>query len=222
MNTVPRSLDVSAKIRHVTEHHHDDSRPGKPLALLVPGAIVALAALAGVIFIVYQTWYLRQFPEQHGIVFSSVLGTIYAGAVFVFSYGYELYNFNKALRLTALIVVITVFAVILVAALFAVFSASKDSGSKSSSSSNKSSSSKGNSGVDRSVGLPYLTSSPLSSGAPIHTRQYAPVAPTPAQAAQPITILCQYCGTDVTIPPSNQPTALECPSCKAALKLEQS
>ena len=48
-------------------------RPGKRLALLVPGAIVALAALAGVIYIVYETWYLREFSEQRGYAFTTIL-----------------------------------------------------------------------------------------------------------------------------------------------------
>src|SRR5690349_14233810 len=99
----PRTFHVGAKVRQVAEHHYDDTRPGKPLAFLVPGAVVALVALAGVIFIVYQTWYLHQFSEQRGVTFATILGPIYAAGVFVFSYGYEIYNFNKALRLTLII-----------------------------------------------------------------------------------------------------------------------
>ena len=40
------ALKVRAKTSEVKEYHNDDARPGKPLYLLIPGGLIALAALA--------------------------------------------------------------------------------------------------------------------------------------------------------------------------------
>jgi len=52
-----RDLAVRAKTRQVVDHHYDDEKPGKPLYLLIPGGLIALASLALIIYIAYQTWY---------------------------------------------------------------------------------------------------------------------------------------------------------------------
>jgi hypothetical protein len=59
-----RTLDVRAKAQQVVDHHYDDQKPGKPLYLLVPGGLIALASLALIIYIAYQTWYTGEMPAE--------------------------------------------------------------------------------------------------------------------------------------------------------------
>ena len=40
-----RARQVRAKTQEVVEYDHDESKPGKPLHILIPGGFVALAAL---------------------------------------------------------------------------------------------------------------------------------------------------------------------------------
>jgi len=141
-----RARQVTAKTHEVFEYDRDDEKPGKPLHLLIPGGLVALGALAVIIFIAYQTWFESNLQQNFGIILIAILAPIYIGGVFLFSYGYELYNIPRAIRLTAIIVFITLASVVIVAVLFLALGNMKDSGSSSSkggkSSSNKSSSAK--------------------------------------------------------------------------------
>jgi len=135
-----RARQVGAKTHEVVEYHRDDERPGKPLYLLVPGGLIALASLGLIIFIAYQTWLENQLAENTAINLIMLLAPFYVGGVFLFSYGYELYNIPRALRLTAIIVFVTVAAVVIVAVL-ALLAGNLKSGSGSSSKSKSSSSS---------------------------------------------------------------------------------
>jgi hypothetical protein len=127
-------FNVRANTRQVVAHHYDDQRPGKPLYLLIPGGVIALASLALIVFIAYHIWIGTDLPEASGLPLIAVLAPVYIGGVFLFSYGYELYNLRKALRLTACSVVITVFAVVILAVLFVALGAMGDRESRSSSS----------------------------------------------------------------------------------------
>ena len=120
-----RDRAVRAKTRQVVDYHYDDEQPGKPLYLLVPGGLIALASLLLIIYIAYQTWYTGEMPGDKGQTLMLILAPFYVGGVFLFSYGYELYDIPRALRLTAIIVFITLAAVVIVAVLFAVFSVTK-------------------------------------------------------------------------------------------------
>src|SRR5690348_8495147 len=134
-----RARQVRAKTHEVFEYDHDDERPGKPLHVMIPGGLVALAVLAVIAFVAYRTWFEGQLDQDTGLTLITILSPFYVGGVFLFSYGYELYNIPRAIRLTAIIVFVTVAAVVIVAVLFFVLGESKG-GSKSSSSSSKSSS----------------------------------------------------------------------------------
>ncbi|MBN8581440.1 MAG: hypothetical protein J0L96_12275 [Anaerolineae bacterium] len=138
---------VRAKTHEVVDYDHDDEKPGKPLHILVPGGLIALAVLALIIFIGYQTFIEESLSQNLGLVLMGILSPFYVGGVFLFSYGYELYNIPRALRLTAIIVFVTLAAVVIVAVLFVVLTNSKGGGSSSSnksSSRSKSGSSKSN------------------------------------------------------------------------------
>ena len=139
-----KARQVAAKTHEVFEYDRDDEKPGKPLHILIPGGLVALATLALIIFIAYQTWFEENLAQNLGLTLIIILAPFYVGGVFLFSYGYELYNIPRAIRLTAIIVFVTVAAVVIVAVLFFVLGNMKGgsgSSSKSKSSSKSSSSS---------------------------------------------------------------------------------
>jgi len=142
-----KARQVRAKTHEVFEYDHDDEKPGKPLHILIPGGLIALATLALIIFIGYQTWFEENLAQEIGTVLCLILAPFYVGGVFLFIYGYELYNIPRAIRLTAIIVFVTLAAVVIIAVLFFVLGnmkgGSNSSSSKSSKSSSKSSSSSG-------------------------------------------------------------------------------
>ena len=148
---------VRAKTAAVVDYHRDESQPGKPLHLLIPGGLIALAALALIIYVAYRTWFDGSLSDSQAWLFLAVLGPAYVIGVFMFSYGYELYDMPKTIRLTLIIVVLTVAAVLIVAVLFALLG---ESGSGSSSSSKSSSKSSGSS----SQSSPALSSGSSSGG----------------------------------------------------------
>ena len=140
-----RARQIRAKTAEVYEYDHDDEKPGKPLHILIPGGLIALATLALIIFIGYQTWLEENIAQNLGLTLIIILAPFYVGGVFLFSYGYELYNIPRAIRLTAIIVFVTVAAVVIVAVLALALGNMKGgsgSSSKSKSSSKSSSSSK--------------------------------------------------------------------------------
>ena len=115
-----RAREVRSKTQEVVDYDHNESLPGKPLHILIPGGFIALAALGTIILVVYLTWFEGRVNESLGIGLIVLLAPFYIGGVFLFSYGYELYNIPRALRLTAIIVFLTVGAVVIVAVLFLV------------------------------------------------------------------------------------------------------
>jgi hypothetical protein len=134
-----KARQIRAKTNEVFEYDHDDEKPGKPLHILIPGGLIALATLALIIFIGYQTWIEENIAQNLGLILIAILSPFYVGGVFLFSYGYELYNLPRALRLTAIIVFVTLASVVIVAVLALALGNMKGGGSGSSSK-NKSSS----------------------------------------------------------------------------------
>ncbi|HMS01178.1 MAG TPA: hypothetical protein PKE62_18180 [Anaerolineales bacterium] len=112
-----RARQVAAKTHEVVEYDHDDTKPGKPLYIMVPGGLVALGALGTIVLVAYFTWIETQLDQNTGLILIGLLFPFYVGGVFLFSYGYELYNIPRAIRLTAIIVFLTVAAVVIVAVL---------------------------------------------------------------------------------------------------------
>lgn len=146
-----KARQVRDKTHEVYEYDHDDTQPGKPLHILIPGGLIALATLALIVFIAYLTWFEGSLSESTGTFLCLILAPFYVGGVFLFSYGYELFNIPRAIRLTAIIVFVTLAAVVIVAVLFFVLGNMKGGGSRSSSKSSsraRSSSSKSNSSAE--------------------------------------------------------------------------
>jgi hypothetical protein len=206
--TNPGVLQVRVKTQQVVDHHYDDSKPGKPLQLLIPGGLVALAALAMIGWIAYLTFYDHSMAVGRGRGLIALLAPFYIGGVFLFSYGYELYDMSKALSLTAIVVFITAASFVIVAVLFAALSDMGKSKSSSSSSSNKSSGSSRDSSSSGSgaVLLPGAFGSGMSREVTHEVVKEVPVAPP-----QPVPIQCPHCGTNYMPQASNY----MCPNCSA-------
>jgi hypothetical protein len=210
-----RARQVSAKTREVAAYNHDESLPGKPLHILIPGGLVALASLAVIVLVAYLTWFKGELDQGTGLLLILFLAPFYVGGVFLFSYGYELYNIPRALRLTAIIVFVTVAAVVIVAVLFFLLGSGK--GLPESSSKKKSS---GKPKVEamptRSGGMGMPNLGPLVVlGGPgrVHTREVTrEVVKEVEVPVAPRSVDCPYCGRSYI--PAEQNYA--CPACGAA------
>ena len=222
-----RAREVRSKTQEVVDYDHDASLPGKPLHILIPGGFIALAALGTIILVIYLTWFEGRVNESLGIGLIVLLAPFYIGGVFLFSYGYELYNIPRALRLTAIIVFLTVGAVVIVAVLFLVLA----SGGKglTGGSSRKRSSSGGSKPMAKS--LPTSTSSSgggfgipnlgpvvvLGDRGRTHTREVTrEVVKEVEVPVAPRSVDCPYCGRSYV--PAEQNYA--CPACGAATPKE--
>jgi hypothetical protein len=208
-----RARQVGAKTQEVINYDHDEALPGKPLHILIPGGLVALAALAVIVIVGYQTWFKGEMDQSTGLVLIAVLAPFYVGGVFLFSYGYELYNIPRAIRLTAIIVFLTFAAVVIVAVLFFVLGSGKG---LPESSSKKKSSGKPNAQVrptsSGGSGIPNL--GPLVVlGGPGRTREVTrEVVKEVEVPVAPRSIDCPYCGRSYV--PADQNYA--CPACGAS------
>ncbi len=143
MSSDPGTFHVRSRTSTVRDYHYDDERPGKPLYLIVPGAMIALTSLVLIIYILYAV--IVRGPELglqpgQGYPLVLLLAFVYIGGVFLFSYGYELYDVRKALRLTAIIVFTTFMSVVIIAVVFLLIAGLSDSHGSSSHSSGSSSS----------------------------------------------------------------------------------
>jgi hypothetical protein len=196
---------VGPKARGVVDHHYDPNRPGKPLGWLIGGAAIALPALILAALIAIQTFGNHAIDQTTGIVFIAVLVPIYAIGVFIFSYGYELYDMRKALRLTAIVVVISVFAVVMIAALVVVIGAMSKSRGESSGGSN---SSVGYGGGGGGGGLleGLVLGSVLNRGG---NREVIREVPVPTEPPPPQPIKCPFCQQEYV--PAQ--TEFKCPRC---------
>jgi len=213
----PRAFNVRARTAHVMEYHYSTENPDKPLWLLVPGALIALAALGVIISLAYDTWYAKTMTVDRGLSWILLLAPVYAAGVFIFSYGYELYDLGAAIRLTLIVVGVTALAVVMVAALFAVLSGSKgDSKSSSSSKSGRSSGGSSGHGLNLNIGRgDHWTSS--SSPTPVATSgPILPIPPPIVSAPMPPALACPACGQSFFL----GSRTLYCPSCGGGIPPE--
>jgi len=215
-----RARQVAAKTHEVVEYDRDDSLPGKPLHILIPGALIALASLAVIVFVAYQTWFENNLDQTTGIILLVILAPFYIGGVFLFSYGYELYNIPRALRLTAIIVFVTVGFVVIVAVLFFVLSSGKSdfgSSSKKKSSGGSKPQAKNMPSSSGGSGLPNLGPIVVLGGGRTHTREVTrEVVKEVEVPVAPRSIDCPYCRRSYV--PADENYA--CPSCGAATPKE--
>lgn len=209
-----RAREVTAKAQEVIDYDHDESLPGKPLHILIPGGLIALASLGVIVLVAYRTWFQGELDQGTGLLLIGLLAPFYVGGVFLFSYGYELYNVPRALRLTAIIVFLTVAAVVIVAVLFFVLGSGRDI--------SESSSKKKSSGKSKVEARPSLPSSPAGLpnlgpvvvlGGPGRTREVTREVVREVEVpVAPRSIDCPYCGRSYV--PAEHDYA--CPACGAS------
>ena len=215
-----RARQVAAKTHEVVEYDRDDSLPGKPLHILIPGALIALASLAVIVLVIYQTWFENNLAQSTGIILLVILAPFYIGGVFLFSYGYELYNIPRALRLTAIIVFLTIGFVVIVAVLFFVLSSGKsDFGSSSKKKSSDGSKAQARNAPSSSggSGLPNLGPIVVLGGGRTHTREVTrEVVKEVEVPVAPRSIDCPYCRRSYVPADHNY----GCPACGAATPKE--
>ncbi len=208
-------FNVGPKTRQVVDHHYDDAKPGKPLYLMIPGGIIALVSLGLIIYLIYLTWLQGTLAQNEGTLLIALLAPFYIGGVFVFSYGYELYDGFKALRLTAIVVFFTVTAVVIVAVLAVVVLAMGE-GASGSSRSRRS----GRGGIGGMGGyggfVPFVVGGVGGLQPPTQTVTREVVREVPVAPPAPQPIQCPYCGSSY-VPEDNHFT---CPNCGAAAPQE--
>ena len=212
-----RARQVSAKTREVVAYDHDESLPGKPLHILIPGGLVALASLGVIIFVAYLTWFKGELDQGTGLLLVLLLAPFYVGGVFLFSYGYELYNIPRALRLTAIIVFLTVAAVVIVAVLFFLLGSGRglpESSSKKKSSGKARVEPRNTPTSSGGSGMPNLGPLVILGGpGRTHTREVTrEVVKEVEVPVAPRSVDCSYCGRSYV--PADQNYA--CPACGAA------
>ncbi|HSL44928.1 MAG TPA: zinc ribbon domain-containing protein [Anaerolineales bacterium] len=212
-----RAREVSAKTQEVINYDHNEALPGKPLHILIPGGLVALAALAVIVLVAYLTWFEGELPQNTGLLLIALLAPFYVGGVFLFSYGYELYNIPRAIRLTVIIVFLTVAAVVIVAVLFFVLGSGKglpESSSKKKSSGKTKVEARNVPSSSGRVDLPDLGPLVVLGGpGRTHTREVTrEVVKEVEVPVAPRAIDCPYCGRSYV--PAEQNYA--CPACGAA------
>lgn len=204
------SYRVRPRSQEVVDYHYDEQKPGKPLWLLIPGALAALGSLALIIILAALSYGDQpSINPSLGTALIVALVPIYIGSVFLFSYGYELYDIPKAIRLTAIIVFLTLAAVFMFAVLLVVLGAlgkSKSSSSSSSSSSRSSSSGGSRGGFLDGIGPIFINSPPIT-----HTVTREVVREVPVGPPEPQPLSCEYCGR----PYIPEETQFACPNCGA-------
>jgi len=209
-----RARQVGAKTQEVVEYDHDESLPGKPLHILIPGGLVALAALAVIVLVAYLTWFEGQLDQGTGLLLILLLAPFYVGGVFLFSYGYELYNVPRAIRLTAIIVFVTVAAVVIVAVLFFLLGSGKGLPESKKKSSGKVRAQPNSSPSSGQGGLPNLGPLVILGGpGRTHTREVTrEVVKEVEVPVAPRAVDCPFCGRSYV--PADQNYA--CPACGAS------
>ena len=210
-----RARQVSAKTQEVVNYDRNEALPGKPLHILIPGGLIALASLAVIVFVAYLTWWQGELDRGTGLLLIGVLSPFYVGGVFLFSYGYELYNIPRALRLTAIIVFLTVGAVVIVAVLFFLLGSGRglpESSSDKKSSGKAKAQAKNIPSSSGNMGLPNMGPIIMMGGpGRTHTREVTREVVKEVPVA-PRAIDCPYCGRSYVAAEQNY----ACPACGAA------
>lgn len=134
--TIP-SHQVVARAHEVSDYHYDDSKPGKPLRLLIPGGLLAIASFIALGMVGYGVWVQGGVSSSQGQLWIALLLVPYFGGLYIFCYGYELYDVGCAIKWTLIIgiagILILAVGIAVLAALGKVRFSSRSSSSSSSS-----------------------------------------------------------------------------------------
>lgn len=201
----PPAYSLVQRSRHVVGVHQDSAVPARPLRWVIPGGVTAVVAAVLFILTAYVTYGPATLDRTTGNVLLAGLFVVYVGGVYAFSYGWEVENTGKALKLTAIIVVATVAIVFVAAAVVAVAGAlGKGSGG------GKRSSSGGGSGGGGGGGGSAVLAPFIFVGGGGRTRTIV------NNVVQPIT--CPACHQEF-VPAKG--AELQCPHCGAVLEAHQ-
>ena len=200
---------VAAKSREVIAYHRDPERPGKPLHILIPAGLIALVSLGLMIYVAFLRWFKESIPSSTAWFLLIVLGVAYLGAVFLFSYGYELYDLRKALRRSAVLAFIGPAIVAILAVVFVILREADDlPGGDSSTDSGKA--------VATPVPAPAPAPSPSHAWDPGGT--WVPDTPASGEESPqeqlPAVRTCTKCGFQFPADGGH----LRCPNCRAPLE----
>ena len=110
--------NVMSQARQVLAYEGDTSREGRPLSILFGGGMVAILCGALIGMLAYQTWYLKTLDPDWAYAGISFLFVIYSFGLFLFSYGFELYNMERAVRMTLVLILLSVAALIVMVLVF--------------------------------------------------------------------------------------------------------
>ncbi|MPZ50820.1 MAG: hypothetical protein GEU75_16230 [Dehalococcoidia bacterium] len=123
--------DVTARAREVLAYQEDASREGRPLSLLFGGGVLAIFCGALIGLLAYRTWMLNDVDPDWAYAGIGCLFVIYSFGLFLFSYGFELYDAEKAVRLTLVLVLLSVAALVVMILVFTVLAKIKAASSLS-------------------------------------------------------------------------------------------
>jgi hypothetical protein len=197
MNDAAPEYNFLARTRAVAGYQADMEKPGRPLDLLIGGGVLASVSLILIGGIGYRTWYQGTMTTDWAYGAIGLLFVIYTFGVFLFAYGYELYDVAKALRLTLIVALLSVAAIFLFAVLVAALSKLKGgSGGDVEESSI-------HGGLLRAIGS--MAEDRIDDG----RRRQEPDDDDDALVMKPFVVSCQACGETFTPAP---PRAV-CPGC---------
>jgi hypothetical protein len=183
--------------REVLNYQADGSRPGRPLSVVFGGGLLAAVSMGLMILLAYRTWYLGEVDADWAYAGIGFLFPIYVLGLFLFSYGYELFDAGRAARLTLVLALMSLAALVVVIALLAVLAKLKAGVSLSTSASGASERVQPHAGS-----IVALIGDELSGGAP----------PTGEAESDLWTVRCHACGERfIPLPPN-----AICPYCGRA------
>lgn len=118
--TITGSHNLIARAREVLEHHRDEGKPGKPLFLMIPGALLALGSAGFMLRMGFLIWVTKTVTQDEGMPTLLLFLLPYFAGIFIFCYGYELYNLPKAMGLTIFAGIIGLAAIAIVVCIVAI------------------------------------------------------------------------------------------------------
>ncbi len=140
-----------------------------------------------------DVWIDKVIPESEGILWLAVLLLPYFGGLFLFTYGYELYDWKKAIGLTLIAGLIGLALVlVIIAIVFALKCLAEGAGSGSSSSSSSSKSSRSSGGSSRSSAGSWSLRDAFGSGSSRHAGSSGDLFRDSGSTQAPAT--CPTCG----------------------------
>jgi hypothetical protein len=110
MNAAGSSFDVLGHGRQIAAYEQAPARPRRPLFTMLAGLLLAAVSAVLCTLLAYDIWYESRVPAESGLFGVSLLFCFYVGGAYLFSYGYELYDVSRAIRLTIVLAVLGVLA----------------------------------------------------------------------------------------------------------------